>query len=136
MFIGHINYIAVIIAAIVAWIFSAVWYRVFLTRWLDAVGKTREQLLPGGRRGLHIMAISFLAQLLMAGVVAYFIPVMGRVSVLAGLLTAGLCWLGFVLTSIVINNGYARDRPALAVVASWHWLGVLLVMGGVIGAFG
>lgn len=82
------------------------------------------------------MALSFFAELLMAAVLAHVIPVMGGVGVLSGLLANGACWLGFVLTKIVVSNGYARGPPALVAVASWHWLGVLLVMGGVIGAFG
>ncbi len=68
---GHVNYVAVLVAAVAAWIFGAIWFRVFLTRWMDALGKTREQLLPGGRRPVGAMALSFIAELLMAAVLAH-----------------------------------------------------------------
>ncbi len=134
--IGSVNPVAVLVAALAAWVFDAIWFRVFLTRWMDALGKTREQILPGGRWRFGAMAVSFVAQLVAAAVLAYLVPIMGQVSVLTGLMTAGMCWLGFVLTSLVVNTIYARDGLAIVAVASWHWLGVLLVMGGVIGAFG
>jgi len=132
----HVNYVAVVVATIAAWAFGAFWYRAFITRWSDALGKTKDQILPGGRRPIRAMVVSFLAELVMAAVLAHLVPVMGPVSLLGGLFTAGACWLGFVLTILVVDNGYANDRPAFVSVASWHWLGVLLIMGGVIGAFG
>ena len=81
------------------------------------------------------MALSFVAKLVMAVVLAHLVAALGPVSIGSGLLTAGVCWLGFVLTTVVVNTDYIGDRRALAVVASWHWLGVLLVMGAMIGAF-
>jgi len=133
---NHVNYAAVVVAALAASLFGATWYRVFITRWMDALGKTREQLLPRGRQSLASLAIALVAELIMAAVLAHLIPIMGPVSVLSGLMMSGACWLGFVLTTITINNGYSGGLRGLPAVASWHWLGILLVMGGVIGAFG
>jgi hypothetical protein len=131
----HVNSVAVLVATLAAWVFGAVWYRAFVTRWMDALGKTKDEIMPGGRRSLAAMALSFAAQLLMAAVLARFIAAVGPVSVASGLLTAAFCWLGFVLTTVAVTNSYAQTGQALTAVASWHWLGVLLVMGGVIGAF-
>jgi hypothetical protein len=133
---AHMNYIAIVAAAVAAWLFGAVWYRAFATRWMDAQGKTKDQLMPGGRRSISIMAIVFGADLIMAAALSRLIPAMGPTTVASGLLTAGLCWLGFVLTTVVATNGYAGNPSALSAVASWHWLGVLLVIGLVVGAFG
>ena len=133
---ANINILAIVAAAVAAWLFGAVWYRAFATRWMDALGKTKDQLMPGGRRSISSMVIVFVADLIMAAVLARLIPAMGPTSIASGLLTAGACWLGFVLTTIVVTNGYARNPSALSAVASWHWLGVLLVIGLVLGAFG
>jgi hypothetical protein len=131
-----VNYLAVLTAALVASAFGAIWYRVFITRWADALRTTREQLLPLGRQSLRSLAIAFVAELLMAAVMAHLVPTLGPVSVLSGLMMAGACWLGFVLTTVVVDNAYSGGSRGLPAVASWHWLGVMLVMGGVIGAFG
>ena len=48
----------------------------------------------------------------------------------------GLCWLGFVLTTIVVNNAYTFRRPLLTTIDSLHWLGVLAIMGAILGAMG
>jgi len=136
MRLDHVNYVAVLAAALAASVFGAIWYRVFITRWMDALGKTKEQLLPRGRQSLVAMAIAFVAELLMAAVLANLVPIMGPVSVLSGLMTSGACWLGFILTTIIVNNGYSGGPRGFTAVASWHWLGVLLIMGGVIGVFG
>jgi hypothetical protein len=45
-------------------------------------------------------------------------------------------WLGFVVTTIAVNNGFAGRKPALTDIESLHWLGVLVVEGLIIGAFG
>ena len=132
----NMNYLAIAVAAAAAWLFGALWFRAFATRWSDALGKTKDQLTPGGRRSAASMITVFLADLAMATALSRLIPAMGPTSVLSGLMTAGACWFGFVLTTIVVTNGYAHHPSALSVVASWHWLGVLLVMGLVLGAFG
>jgi hypothetical protein len=136
MLTAQVNYVAVLVAATAAWLFGVVWYSVFSGRWAAALGRAKDQLLPGRWQSAGTLAVSFVAELLMAAVLARLIAAMGPVSVAAGLSTAIVCWLGLVLTTIVVNNGYTRNRSALSVVASWHWLGVMLIMGAVIGAFG
>ena len=69
--------------------------------------------MPGGRRPISSMVIVFLADLVMAAVLARLIPAMGPTTIASGWLTAGACWLGFVLTTIVVTNGESyRIRDA------------------------
>jgi hypothetical protein len=42
--------------------------------------------------------------------------------------TGALCWLGFVLTTIVVNNAYTFRRPLLTTIDS--------IMGAIPGAMG
>ena len=134
MFAVSVNYLAVFVATVAGWLFGALWYYGFVSRWRDALGKTKEQL-PDGRQPFGVMALSFAVEFVMAAVLAHFIAALGPVTIAHGLLTAAACWVGFVLTTIIVNDGYTRNKLALIAVASWHWLGVLLVMGAVIGAF-
>ena len=53
-----------------------------------------------------------------------------------GLITAVFVWLGFVATTQTVNHGYQGHRWALTVIDAAHWLGVLLLQGAIIGAFG
>jgi hypothetical protein len=135
MFAVSVNYFAVFVATIAAWLFGVVWYFGFVARWREALGKTKEQL-PDGRQPVGVLIVTFVAEFVMAAVLAHFIAATGPVTVWAGMVTATLCWLGFVLTAVIVTDGYTRNKLALIAVVSWHWLGVLIVMGAVIGAFG
>jgi hypothetical protein len=61
---------------------------------------------------------------------------LGLVTIGGGLLTGFLVWLGFVMTTMSVNNAFGRQNPVLLVIDGGHWLAVLLVIGLVLGAFG
>jgi hypothetical protein len=82
------------------------------------------------------MIISFVAELLMAALLAGLIGHFGAVTVKTGLIVGALCWLAFVATTIAVNNAYTGRKLALTAIDSGHWLAVLLIEGAVIGAFG
>ena len=80
--------------------------------------------------------ISFLAELVMALVLAVFVAGLGPVTVVSGVATAFLAWIGFVATSMVVNHRFGGAHPMLTVIDSGHWLAVLVAQGAVIGLFG
>ncbi len=45
-------------------------------------------------------------------------------------------WVGFVLTTIGVNQAFHGTKPLVTLIDAGHWLAVLLVMGAIIGAFG
>ncbi|HSZ75485.1 MAG TPA: DUF1761 domain-containing protein [Rhizomicrobium sp.] len=131
----HINYIAVFVAAIGAWVAGAIWYGVLGNAWMAALEKTKEQM-GGGGMPVVPMALSFIADIVMACVLAAAIATRGATNIKMGACTAALMWLGFVLTTQIVNNGFAKRKPMLTVIDSGHWLVALLVAGVIIGAFG
>ncbi len=60
----------------------------------------------------------------------------GLWSLRAGVITGAFCWLGFVLTTVVINNAYSGRKAMLSVIDCAHWLGVLMIIGGIVGRMG
>ena len=46
-----------------------------------------------------------------------------------------MCWLGFVLTTIVVNNAYTFRKATLTAIDAGHWLGVLVIIGAILGAW-
>jgi len=132
-----INYLAVILAAVAAWLAGAVWYTVLGKPWMAALGKTREELIgPTGRPPAGPFIIAFVAEVVMAFVLAVLLVQIGSLTLGGGIATGFLAWLGFVATSMVVNHAYGGARLMLTVIDSGHWLTVLLVEGAVIGAFG
>jgi hypothetical protein len=45
-------------------------------------------------------------------------------------------WLGFVITTMAVNNAFAQQNRALLWIDGGHWLAVLLTIGLVLGIFG
>lgn len=125
-----LDLIVVGIAAVAGYAFGAVYYMTLSKPWLAAVGKSKDELSGGA--GTFIVA--FLAQVVMAAVFAYILDNFGSGGVNPALATGALLWLGFVLTTMVVNHGFQGSKRSLTVIDSIHWLGVLLIQGLVIGA--
>jgi Protein of unknown function (DUF1761) len=126
-----LNYTAVLVAAIAAFIFGAAWYGVLGKQWMAALGKTEEEIKEASaarKMPLVSMVISFIAELIMAFFMAGLIGHLGAVSIKNGALVGGFCWLAFVATTVSVNNAYSGRKLALTIIDSGHWLGVLLIV--------
>ena len=135
-FVG-INYLAVLIAAVAAWILGAVWYQALSAPWLLAQGKTKADLpSPSGASAYLPFALVFVAELIMAWMLAGILGHLGTLNVRVGVITGVACWFGFVLTTIVTNYTFQSRKVMLAVIDTGYWLVVLVLMGAIIGAFG
>jgi hypothetical protein len=130
-----ISIIAVIAAAVAAFGVGAVWYAaLFPKQWLAATGKTEAEIRADA--SLVPYAVSILSNLIMAIMLAALMRNLGLVTIGGGLLTGFLVWLGFVMTTMSVNNAFGRQNPVLLLIDGGHWLAVLLVIGLVLGAFG
>ena len=128
-----LNYFAILAAAVVGWIAGAVWYGVFAKPWTAALGWSADapKSVPVGA-----MIASFVAELVMAALLAGLIGHFGQPGVRIGLVTGALSWLGFVAPTMAVNYAFQKRPIKLTVIDSGHWLVVLLAMGTVIGLFG
>jgi hypothetical protein len=134
-----ISYLAILVAAIASYAFGAVWYMALSKPWLAALGKTAEDLRgPEGKGSATPFVIAFIAQLVMAWVLAGLIGHLGpgQVTPGNGLVSAFFAWFGFVLTSLVTNHAFQGAKRSLTLIDGLHWLGVMLIQGLVIGLFG
>ena len=136
MAFAGINYLAVLVAAVAAFAFGAVYYISLSKLWLAAIGFTKEQMAAG--RSPTPFIVSIVALLVMAWVLAGTVGHLGpgQVTVKNGIISGLFIWLGFVITTLAVNYAYGQRRPSLTVIDGIHWLGVLVVQGAIIGAFG
>jgi Protein of unknown function (DUF1761) len=132
MVFAGINYLAVVIAAVVGFAAGAMWYRVFGNVWLMAQGRAPGDITP--TPGPFIVA--GVAQLLMAYMLAGVLGHLGDVNLENGIVGAAFIWLGFVATTIAVNDSFQGAKATLSLIDAGHWLVVLLLMGAVIGVFG
>lgn len=137
MSFAGLNHLAIILAAVASFVFGGVWYGMLSKQWMEAANIKPDAAAAGG----NIIApyiITFVAQLIMAWVLAGVIRHLGagQVTLRNGIISGGLIWLGFVVTSLTVNHAFQMQKKALTLIDGAHWLGVLLIQGAVIGWFG
>ncbi len=125
-----IDYLAIFAATIAAWIAGAIWYGVLGKQWMAALGWSeaeRPKSMPIGP-----MVTSFVAELIMALMLSGIMTHLAFTGVRNGMISGAFCWLGFVVTTIAVNNAFQKRSIMLSVIDAGHWLVVLLVMGAVL----
>lgn len=138
MTFAGMNYLAIVIAAGAAWLAGAGWYMALAKPWMAALGTTPEKIEELRRRpGAFLPFVyAFVAELVMAWILAGLLGHIGALTVRGGIISAAFCWAGFVITTMVVNNGFAHRDARLLLIDGGHWLMVLLLMGAIIGAMG
>jgi len=139
-----VSYLAVFVAAVAGWLLGAGYYMALAKPWVAAHGRTMEdfkreaEASKGTQAAWMPYLLAFVAELVMAwvlaGLMAHLGP--GQVTIWNGIVSAAFVWLGFVATTVAVNNMFGMRKAALSVIDGGHWLVVLIVMGGIIGAFG
>lgn len=131
---------AILAAAIAAWLLGGAYYLALAKPWMAAQGwKTEADMLgPSGKASLTPFATSFVAEVVMAAILAGVMFHVGGAAftIKNGLISAFLVWLGFVATTISVNYAFAKRPAMLTVIDAGHWLAVLLLMGIILGAWG
>ncbi|MTI05293.1 DUF1761 domain-containing protein [Roseibium denhamense] len=128
MFDG-INMIAVAAAAVASFMFGAAWYGVLGKAWMKAANLTEDQTKPS----TGIMILAFVCQFVMAFIFAGIVYHTGETSVRTGLISAGMVWVGIVMTTQIINHRFQGQSWMLTAIDGGHWLGVLAIQGVVLG---
>ena len=132
---GSINYLAVVVSAVVYWVIGALWFSpaVFGKIWMKGIGKTQDQL----KEGFSYMAFvwSFIWSFIAAYGIARFLVWTGGNSIGDGFVIGLLAGISFVIAPFVINNLFERRSKSLLVInALYHVVG-LIVSGLIIGAW-
>ena len=130
------NILAIGLAAVAGFAFGAVYYMSLSRQWLAAIGKTKEEI--SGKRSIAPFITSFVALVVMAWVLAGTLGHLGpgQVTLKNGVISALFVWVGFVATTVAVNNAFGGRKPMLSVIDGILWLGVLVVQGAIIGAMG
>jgi hypothetical protein len=136
MVFAGLNFLAILIAALAAFAWGALYYTSLSKQWLAAVGLSKEQIQTA--RSPMPFVISFVALAIMAWVLAGTLGHLGpgQVTLKNGIISGLFLWLGFIATTVFVNNAYPGRKYSLSVIDSIHWLGVVVIEGATIGAMG
>ncbi|MBY0325229.1 MAG: DUF1761 domain-containing protein [Reyranella sp.] len=130
------NWLAILIATVAGFAFGAAYYMSLSKPWLAAIGKTKEQIAAEGKGSPLPFIVSIVALAVMAVVLAGTIGHVGPVTLKSGVISALFMWVGFVITTMAVNNAFGQRKASLTIIDGIHWLGVLVIQGAVIGAMG
>jgi hypothetical protein len=134
---SSVNYVAVVVTAIVAMIVGALWYSpiLFGNAWMKLSGISKKDLDAAKKKGMgKSYLLCFVAALVTAFVLANLLMNLGA-SVNNGLMTAFWIWLGFGAT-IMINSVLWDGKPwGYYFIITGHYLVSLEVMGIILGAW-
>ena len=72
----------------------------------------------------------------MAWVLAGIVGHLGQVTLRNGVISALFCWVGFVITTMLVNNSFAMRSRMLLLIDGGYWLVALVLMGAIIGTIG
>lgn len=129
-----VNWIAVPVAAVIAFVFGAVYYGILSKPWMRAARIAPEDATMSP----VLLGTGFVFEVLLAigiaGVVGHLGA--GNLTLSNGVVSGFFIWLLIVLPTMTINQRYQGFGWDLTVIDGGHWLGVLLIMGAVIGWMG
>ncbi len=132
MSFAGINWIAVAVAAVLAFVWGAIYYGVLSKPWQRA-----GRIDPlNARPGPTILAVTLVCELIAAAVLAMFMLGLGQMSIAGGLTVGFFAWLGFIVSSMAMNHRYQGFGWELTAIDGGHWLGAVLIIGAVIGWWG
>lgn len=135
-FLTDINFLAVIVAAIVNMALGYAWYGpLFGKQWMKLTGRTKESI-EKDKKGLPmVMGTMFVGALVMACILAEFISLTNSQGAVAGAMIGFWAWLGFVATTMLQDVLYEKKNKNLAAINLGYNLTALVINGAIIGTW-
>ena len=130
-----VNFVGIVLATIASIALGMAWYMGLSKQWLGALGKTEADLKTGAAVSPFVWAA--IAQFVMAYFIAKLTPmVMGDLNWVTGMMMGAHVWVGFIITSMVLNHRYQGQKWSLTLIDGGYLLGAVLVQGAVLGVAG
>jgi hypothetical protein len=135
---SSINWLAVLVCVLAAMVIGSVWFnpKTFFPAWWQAIGKSGEPGM-GGNMGLT-WGLTVLAALVQSIFMSLMVTAMGSLaggaSLVSGMTTGFLLWLGFVVPSSLTNKIFSAQFKAWFIEVGNH-LVTFVVMGAILGAW-
>jgi hypothetical protein len=130
----HINYLAVLVSAVVAFAIGGLWYSpvLFAKQWVNAHGFTEEQMKEMQKGAGKAYGISILCQLLIALAIAIIVSYVNLAWFVQGLKLGLLVWGGFALPLGLMAAMFTDRKMAVFLIDAGYQLVYLLVMAVII----
>ena len=130
----HINYLAVVVAAAVAFAIGGLWYSplLFAKQWMKAHGYTEENVQEMQKGAAKAYTISILCHLLIALAIAVLVGYLHLAACVQGLKLGLLVWGGFALPLGLMGHAFSNKSITGFAIDSGYQLVYLPIMGSII----
>jgi hypothetical protein len=120
--VPHINYLAVLVSAVVIFLLGGLWYSpvLFAKRWVALQNKTVEEMQASGGASPGMYIQVFLCGLLTAWVMAIVLGFLPRLDIVRGVKLALICWLGFAAATSYGTALFSSKPKALWLIDSTY----------------
>lgn len=126
----ELNYLAVLVAVVAAFLVSGAWYGVLGDRLAALHPAYAEASSPVATAGIELVR-----NLVLALVVAGLAALLPADSLGEGLLLGLVHWVGFPVVLLAGSVFHEKVPPTLAAIHAGDWLLKLLLIGGLVGAW-
>jgi|ERR1700733_1417092 uncharacterized protein DUF1761 len=137
-----LNYLAVLVSAVILWVLGAIWYSpaLFAKPWMELLGIKKGE---GKQSGLILgMVASFIGDLVLSFILAHIIiwaNAFGFATSAFGFANGGvlgvLIWIGFIAAPNLPQGIYERRPFKLFAINGGYWLVGLFIVGGLLAAW-
>lgn len=128
-----VNYLAVLVAAILAFGVGALWYGVLMARpWMSAQGFTEADLAADQGSMGRTYGLTFLGYLFLALVLAMFVDLVEPATLNQGLWLGLMAWFGFMVPVNLTSVLFSRKRLSLFFIDGVYQLIIALGVAAVV----
>ncbi len=131
----RLNYLAILVSALVYFAVQAVWFTAFMKEWLAGIGKTAEELQQQRTSVVLAYAIAFVCALVMAAAISWFTQMTGKQNIIRGALVGMVAWAGFVLTTWSAEYAFEGNGLRVLAVNTCVSLIGMVLMGAILGGW-
>jgi hypothetical protein len=128
-----VNYLAIVITAVIIFLLGGLWYSpvLFAKRWVALQGRTMDEMKAMGAGPVMYFEV-FVCGLLTAWVLAVIIAHYGAVTVGGGAMIGVLCWIGLAGATSYGSALFSSKPKALWAIDSGYNLVALVVSGAIL----
>jgi MFS family permease len=123
--------LAILAAGVAGWIWGAIWYGVLGKSYQRALGLNPDDC-KDKKMPLLPMVAAFVAALVMSAVLYQLLTNLGVLGVWPAMVAGFTVGVGFVLTTVLVNNMFQQKSFTLTVIDGGHWVLALVIEAAVI----
>src|SRR6266513_2234856 len=133
----HVNYLAVLVAAVVVFVLGWLWYSplLFFKPWMRLRGLDPDAAMSGAKMPGGKLAIEFARCFVLAFVIAHVVGVLGIHSWMIAAHAGLLLWLGFPVVLLTGSVIWDNVPWKVAAIHAGDWLVKMLVIPIVVGVW-